>query len=276
MRPIAQVQHELAARDGEELVSVIDHSKSFPTELSPLVESFNTLLGRIREASERERQFTSSAAHELRTPLAALTSILEQAVRRDRSPEESRNSFEKSLSTVHDMNQLVERLLTLSRFDRPDPEIEVSDVPLEILIEGAIETFSEAASARNLQIDVDLPDGLTASTDPALLQLVINNLLENAVNYADEGSQIRIAATNGGANVAISMENQASDCDSQSATRVFEPFWRADKVRSRPGLHAGLGLSICQKIVAVIGGMISAKSEDGGIFRVTVQVPASA
>jgi signal transduction histidine kinase len=276
MRPIGLVKEELAARDRSELASEIDQREPLPTELEPLVASFNALLARIREASDRERQFTSSAAHELRTPLAALTSILEQAVRRDRSPEESRNSFERSLATTRDMNQLVERLLTLSRFDRADPEIEVSDVPLEILVEGAIETFSEAAAARNLKIDFDLPDGLTASTDPALLQVVINNLLENAINYADEGSQIRIIASNGGTNVTISVENQSSDCDSQSARRVFEPFWRADKVRSRPGLHAGLGLSICEKIVAVIGGMISAKSEDGGAFSVTVQIPASA
>lgn len=276
LQPIGLVRRELASRDGAALAAEIKGGESLPGELTPLVESFNTVLSRIREMSERERQFTSNAAHELRTPLAALSATLEQAVRRKRSPEESQEAFKRSLALAGNMNQLVDRLLELARLDSAEVEIEVSSVPLEILIEGAIETFRDAAAARDLSVACELPDGVTASTDPALLQVVINNLLENAVSYADFGSQIRIRAENGGERVRLSIANAAAIDDPANIDRIFKPFWRADQVRSRAGLHAGLGLSICKKIVEFIGGTIRADAPDGGGLTVTVELPVNA
>ena len=276
LRPIRLVRHELASRDGAALASEITGRESLPSELAPLVDSFNTVLSRIREVSERERQFTSNAAHELRTPLAALSATLEQAVRRERSPEESQEAFKRSLALARDMNQLVDRLLSLARLDSSEVEMEVSSVPLEILVEGAIETFRDAAAARDLSVECQLPDGVCASTDPALLQVVINNLIENAVSYADSGSQIRISAENGGAHIRLSIANSASIDDPANIERIFKPFWRADQVRSRAGLHAGLGLSICKKIVDIIGGTIRAEAPDGCGLTVTVELPVGA
>ena len=273
LRPIRLVRGELAARDGAALSSEITGGETLPSELVPLVDSFNSVLGRIREVSDRERQFTSNAAHELRTPLAALSATLEQTVRRERSPEESHEAFKRSLALVGDMSKLVDRLLSLARLDSSEIEMEVSSVPLEILVEGAVETFRDAAVARDLSIECELLDGVSASTDPALLQVVINNLLENAVSYADAGSRIRISAENGGAQVRLSVANAAAIDDPANIDRIFKPFWRADQVRSRAGLHAGLGLSICKKIVEILGGTIRAEAPGGRGLTVTVELP---
>ena len=275
LRPIRLVRGELAARDGAALSSEITGGETLPDELVPLVESFNSVLGRIREASERERQFTSNAAHELqlRTPLAALSATFEQTVRRERSPEESHEAFKRSLALVGDMSKLVDRLLSLARLDSTEFEMEVSSVPLEILVEGAVETFRDAAVARDLGVECELLAGVSASTDPALLQVVINNLLETAVSYADAGSRIRISAENGGAQVRLTVANAAAIDDPANIDRIFKPFWRADQVRSRAGLHAGRGLSICKKIVEILGGTIRAEAPGGRGLTVTVELP---
>ncbi|MFT5413071.1 MAG: signal transduction histidine kinase [Verrucomicrobiales bacterium] len=275
LRPLEAVRNELTSRQNSNLAADIGGETALPTELQPVVAGFNSLLRRIRRVSEREREFTSSAAHELRTPLAALTSTLENSASRQRSREELVHAIDVSLETTRDMNVLVECLLSLARYDRPGIEIEVANVPLGMLVEGAVETFSAAAADRKLDIVRDLPEGIEITTDPALAQVVINNLVENAVNYASENTPIRISASNGDGRVHLSVNNEVETDITTDVEKVFEPFWRADQVRSHPGLHAGLGLSICQKIVDVIDGTITARAEGSGSFCVTVDLPAA-
>lgn len=100
--------------------------------------------------------------------------------------------------------------------------------------------------------------------------------LVDSFNSSDAGSQIRITAVNGGSTVKFSVSNQSGLKDASTVHRVFEPFWRADKARGQPGRHAGLGLSICKKLVDIVGGTISAQADDAGAFCVTVELPASA
>ena len=146
------------------------------------------------------------------------------------------------------MSKLVDRLLSLARLDRSEVDMEVSSVPLELLVEGAVETFREAAAARDLSVDCELPDGVAASTDPALLQVVINNLLENAVSYADAGSRIRISAENGGAHVRLSIANAAPIDDPENIDQIFKPFWRADNLPGvAPASTPGLGCRSVKK-----------------------------
>lgn len=275
LRPLEAVKNELAARGNSDLAANVSGEGTLPSELKPVVAGFNTLLGRIRRVSEREREFTSSAAHELRTPIAALTSILEHSASRQRSSDELREVINVSLETTRDMNALVERLLTLARYDRPGVEMEIANVPLGILVDGAVETFAETAASRNLDFVYDLPEGLEMSTDPALAQVVINNLTENAVNYAAEGTRIHISAMKNDKRVRLSFRNQADNALVTDVEKIFEPFWRADQVRSRPGLHAGLGLSICQKITDAIGGVITAEADETGMFSIAVDFPAT-
>jgi signal transduction histidine kinase len=276
LRPLHRVREEIEARDVAGLGSELEGGGSVPGELRPLVSSFNGLLGRIRKTIEREKQFANSAAHELRTPLAGLTSTLELALRRERSAEHYRGTLQNSLRSTEEMNGLVERLLSLSRLGNVSDD-EVMETPLAELIDGAVETFREAAESRGLTISVEVSPDLAVRTEPALMQVVINNLVENAVNYAEAGSIIRIAAANGGGSIKLTVDNSSHEAlSSEDAERVFEPFWRADAARSATGIHAGLGLSICQRIIELFHGKIHATADDGGQFGVTVELPAAA
>jgi signal transduction histidine kinase len=107
------------------------------------------------------------------------------------------------------------------------------------------------------------------------MQVVINNLVENAVRYADEGSTIEISASNGGDLVTFKVENTSAEMSPGDTDRVFEPFWRADSARTAAGIHAGLGLSICQRIVELFHGKIHARASEHGVFGVTVEMPAA-
>src|SRR5262249_52557349 len=111
-------------------------------------------------------------------------------------------------------------------------------------------------------------------TDRDKLLHVLSNLLDNAVSHADEGGQIRVTARPDNGDATIRISNTGSQLSPEEAANVFERFWRGDEARSEIGVHCGLGLSVCKKMMAVLRGSIRAESSKGGKFAVEISLPA--
>lgn len=271
LRPLGRLSRQIEGLSGDGL------KKRFvlpdaPAELEPVVAELNLLLARIQEAFDREQAFTADAAHELRTPLAGLRSTIELALNRERSSAEYRQSAEASLAITEEMQSLVGDLLTLSRMASTQVEARCVATPLAGALAVARERFEEEARRRGLDSSVDVDGDLALFTDPALLERVLLNLVENAVTYADENSSIEFRAAEEGDSVLLLVSNQIMDAPDDLAEKAFLAFWRADSSRSMLDDHAGLGLSLCRRIVQQLDGRIDAEFE-GGRFTVRLLLP---
>ncbi len=274
VRPVENVAGQIEqVREGD--LSMRVDAGGIPTELAPVVEKLNGLLGRLGRAFERERGFTADVAHELRTPLAGMRATLE--VCRSRSRDEAGYSLaiDKSLAMLGAMQGMVENLLLLARAESGQLSIAARDVDVPALMRESWDggRFAVRAEERGLCVDWEMPASCVARCDPDNLRIVLNNLFDNAVTYADKGGRLGIVAgTTTERTVEISIANSGSEIEPANAGRVFERFWRSDAARADTGVHAGLGLSLCERLARVMGGGVGATSE-GGIFTVRVTLP---
>ncbi len=235
-------------------------------ELRPVIERLDDLLGRLGAAFTRERELTAEVAHELRTPLAGLRATIEVVLSRDeRPPEKYRAALTDCLAITRQTERMVETMLSLARLDAGAPSASADPVDLEELVREVLAPLAVRAAERKVTVMTELAP-VTATTDRDKLRLVVQNLIENAISYVDAGGAIRIALSAH----TLRVENTGCTLAPADTAKVFERFWRGDAARST-GTHAGLGLALCKKLVAILGGTIRAEVVDGR-FIATVTV----
>jgi two-component system heavy metal sensor histidine kinase CusS len=256
LRPLGQLRQRIQTLDAEVLGQQIDLAQA-PAELEPVVEQFNGLLARLHAAFDRERAFTSDAAHELRTPLSGLRSTLEVFLSRERDAVQAQEAAENCLAITLEMQALVETLLEMASAEGGNTNDELSVVDLDVLVRRNWERLDADVSGDHaLTLDVDGDLQLTAA--PSLLDRILSNLLQNARAHGDEGHPIEVSAHRQDGHVIISVTNQASEAPSNVAEHAFEAFWRADTARTAIGRHAGLGLPLCRRLATRMGASLEA------------------
>jgi heavy metal sensor kinase len=262
-----------------ERVGVSDFSERIqpngtPREVVPVVQRLNELLERLERVVARERSFTADVAHELRTPLAGLSSALEVSASRPRDPESYQDVTGKCLRVTRGMQSMVDNLLLLARADSRQLGRKLLPVEIGALLRECWDAYEAQARQRGLDVTWDVaPQTAGVHTDPDLLRMVVNNLSANAVVYCDAGGTVRISATTSDSRTELTVSNTATHFSPDDAAHVFDRFWRGDAARTDAGVRCGLGLSLCRKLVEVLGGTIAATSDDG-TFRVTVVLPS--
>ena len=253
LRPLDRLAQEVREIDPASLDRRIGE-KGLPAELSPVASRVNELLGRIGETFERERRFSSHAAHELRTPLAELKTIAEMGARWPDQANPARCG--EMLAVIGELEGLLDRLSLLARADAGRLVIQPENIEPAALLDAAIERVRGEASDKNLQLVTDAGRELFRS-DPVLLATILNNLLGNAVAYAPAGGTVRIALNRH----RLVVENLAPDLAPSDVPLLFERFWRKDTRHGGVG-HSGLGLSIVQACAQALGGNSSATLDD--------------
>ena len=269
LAPVHQLSGELRARSADDLQPVpIDRS---PAELQPLVEAMNGLFGRIESAMARERRFTTDAAHELRTPLAVLRAQWD--VMRHAEPGQAREQAEAKLALgLERLDRLVAQMLALSRLEAGSTAMARQEVDWTAVVEQAMSDCLPTAERRHIELECDWaqPEGrapLPLLGDPALLAVLLRNLLDNAVRYAPERSAVLLRFGES----MLEVENDGEPLPEEQLARLGERFYRPD---GQDEIGSGLGLSIVQRIAALHGLAVRfGRRADGRGMRVAVGFP---
>lgn len=239
-------------------------------ELNQLSVSYNRMLERLSDAFEVQRQFTANAAHELRTPLALMQVQLDlyhsnshlgndaDTVQMIKMVTEQNDRLNKMVKTLLDMSELQ----TVGRDD---------EIVLDALVDEVLEDLEPLAEGKNIRLIGKCKDITMVGSDILIYRLVYN-LVENAIKYNHSGGQVTVTADRKEKQVYLSVEDTGAGIPEELKERVFEPFFRVDKSRSRELGGVGLGLALVREIVRVHDGSITVKSNPSGgtIFEVVL------
>jgi heavy metal sensor kinase len=249
-------------------------ARRLPGELQPIVRRLADTLVMLQRAFAREKQATADISHELRTPLAALLTTTEIALRKPRTAEQYQELLQDCRHSAQQMNQAVERLLTLARLDAGVDTLRPQAVDVAALAEQCVAVVRPLAEARGLRLEVHNKCAPQVTTDPDKLREVLTNLLHNAIQYnRPQGAiDLTVARENGQLNVEV--RDTGIGIAPEAREQIFERFYRADPARGEDGLHAGLGLAIVKEYLNLMGGTIAVDSApgQGSTFRLRLPV----
>jgi len=228
----------------------------------------------IRKAMERERQFTSDAAHELRTPLAIMKTELEVALREPELSKEDINSLIMSnLEEIDRMTRMTENLLSLSHIDMRENKINLSEILFSHLVERSIEKMRPYAEKKNITLRASIPEKVIILGDKDRIQQLLFNLLKNAIDYNKDKGKVEVRINLLPKTILLTISDTGIGISPQDLPHIFERFYRADKARSHKIVGSGLGLSIVKAIVNTHHGTIQVKSNLGEGTTVEIQFP---
>ena len=269
LRPIREFSDKIEKVQAQNLAdSRIEENQV--KELNQLSVSYNRMLERLSDAFEIQRQFTANAAHELRTPLALMQVQLDlyhsnghpdndaDTVQMIQMVTEQNDRLSKMVKTLLDMSELQ----TVGRDD---------EIILDALVDEVLEDLEPLAEGKNIRLIGKCKDITMVGSDILIYRLVYN-LVENAIKYNHSGGQVTVTAERKEKHVYLSVEDTGTGIPEELKERVFEPFFRVDKSRSRELGGVGLGLALVREIVRVHDGNITVKSNPSGgtIFEVVL------
>ncbi len=255
--------------DAAKSITATDLDKRIPVnyqvrdELTDLAETFNMMLNRLQKGFEREKRFTSDAAHELMTPLSSLQSDAEIMFRKPRSKQEYRETIQRMLTETRRMSEMVHLLLQLSRVEsvhRSESEI----VNVSRITEVVSEEYQQKAREKDIDMNIQIDPDLHVQAHGAYIEEVLKNLLENALKYTPKGGAIDIQFQRSSGKAVLHLSDTGIGFDQETKKHLFERFYRANQqdVQESPG--SGLGLPLVKAIVELYNGKIRAYSEGQG------------
>ncbi len=241
-----------------------------PRELTPFLDAMNGLLGQMRRAIEREREFTSLAAHELRTPLAAIR-VQAQVLARTHDERERAERTHALLQSVDRCASLSTQLLHLTRADAMAGGLDgIEPVRLDEACAEVLADFVDDASRRHIEVGCDLAAERVVA-DRLALQTLLRNLVSNAMRHTPDAGVIRIAVDDDASGTVLRVDDSGAGIPEAERERVFERFYRA-----RGSTGVGLGLSIVSSIVEAHRAVIALGRSPLGGLRVEVRFPRAA
>jgi heavy metal sensor kinase len=243
-------------------------------EFRQLAEAFNAMLDRLQKASESQRSFVDSAAHELQTPLTVLRGNLEVSLQKMRTAEEYREALITNLEQVERLMALTKSLLTLARFAGDRPPIQLAPLVLEPLLRELIEDLVPLAEDRMIRLTLECEPVLPVQADAQKLKQLIINLLDNALRYTDPGGAVAVRLSGTPDEVCIAVQDTGQGIEAAHLPHLFERFYRVDHSRTRDVGGTGLGLSIVKEIADSHKGSIRVESEVGKGSTFTLVLPA--
>lgn len=243
LHPLATLSQEISKRQPDNL-SLID-AQSVPDEVQPLVSALNDLLTRMAQTLDHERRFTEDAAHQLRTPLAALQTQLYTA-RHTQAEAPHQQALEHMQHSVERGIRLVNQLLTLARLDPKQARPEFQSLRIDKIAETICAELAPLALQREQSLELmaepDLPP-VTGNAD--LLAMLLSNLVDNAIHYTQRGGNIVIRLEADGTGVQLAVSDDGPGIEPDQRQRVLERFYRIAQ-QNQPG--TGLGLAICKRV----------------------------
>lgn len=280
LRTLARGAKELSEGDFSTRVPVDGQD-----EIARLADRFNHMATRLEQAAaaekaldETRRNLVAGASHDLRTPLSSLRAMIDalaEGVADD--PETQKRYLRQSQAEIDRMSRLINDLFELAQFDAGAPALAFEPASLQDLISDALESFTEKARSRRIRLSGSAPDDLPAvhiAVDK--IGRVLNNLIDNALQYTPADGAIEIMATHQTDRVTVAVSDTGPGIAAEDRDRIFDHFYRGEKSRSRSGYAhggSGLGLAIAKSIVEAHGGEIYLVPEAGPGTTITFTLP---
>jgi two-component system OmpR family sensor kinase len=258
------------------VVSADAELQSLTAILNEMLAALEAALTAERQTVEAQKRFVADAAHELRSPLANLRGTIEVTLRRPRSPEEYQESLAIAVAEIERLSRLTNDLLVLSRADAGQLMCRPAPCDAVAIAADAIAASAERATERRIDVDLAAPGCLPIVADADRLRQVVDNLLDNGLRHAPEGTTLTVSAEARNGDLVLAVRDRGPGLTAEQQRRVFDRFFRADESRARGSGGLGLGLSIAKAIVEAHHGTLTVESTPGAGSTFVVTLPAVA
>ena len=239
-------------------------------EVGRLAGSFDRMSARLEQSFEAEKQFTSDASHELRTPTAVILAQCSFVQKHGETMEDYREAISVISRQAEKMSLLISRLLDITRLDLGTQKLKRE--PTDLSEMARILCEEQDTGERKISLDTEIQDGVTADVDPFLISRVITNLLDNARKYGKEGGHIRLTLCRRDREAVLTVEDDGIGIPPEEQDRIWQRFYQVKSSREE-GSGLGLGLSMIRQIVSLHGGSVSVESQPGQGSCFTVRLP---
>jgi signal transduction histidine kinase len=263
LKILKHVSKEVKSRAADDLSPIDDHD--IPVEIQALTSALNELFGRIETSFAREREFTDNAAHELRTPLAAIKTQAQTLLRSENLTQAGHDGLENLIAAIDRATEMTETLLSFARLQ--GDRSESVPVVLSDIVKQEVAALAGFAKSRKITIDLKLEDTPPVRGVRHALALMIRNILHNAVKFSPAGGTVTaVLATEANGKVRLSVSDTGAGIPDKHVPHVFERFYRVDKSQS----GSGLGLSIVQWVAETHQANIELNRNDIGGLNFSV------
>ena len=267
LKPLSEFSDKIEKVQAQNLAaSRIEENKV--KELNQLSISYNKMLERLSESFETQRQFTANAAHELRTPLAVMQVQLDLYNATEHPDNDE--STERIIKMVTEQNERLGRMVkTLLDMSELQTVARNEKIALNALVEEVLADLDPLAREKNIELSGNC-ENLTMEGSDILIYRLVYNLVENAIKYNQAGGQVTVTAAGKDRHIHLAVTDTGNGIPQELRERIFEPFFRVDKSRSRALGGVGLGLALVREIVSVHDGSISVRDNPAGgtVFEV--------
>jgi len=240
-------------------------------EIYKLATTINELLSRIENSLRREKQVTADISHELRTPLAGIRGTLEVLLRKPREPEQYAQKIEQVLSETDRMSKMLEQLLQLSRLEAGQVQINAEPVDLPRFLHILLEKWQPLLVEKQIVVALKIASGTIVAADTGLLEIIVGNLLSNALKYGSRPGRLAISWDQKAKTLAF--QDDGPGIPAEHLPHIFDRFYRTDASRNAKIPGTGLGLSIAKKLAALQGLQLAVTSEEGHGTTFFLQFP---
>lgn len=245
-------------------------------ELEQLGDSFNTTLARLEASFGHLRRFTADASHEIRTPLTALRSVGEVALQDEKSKDEYREVIGTMLEEVDRLSRLADELLAIARAEGGQAQYSFEALDLSRVATDVAEQLEVLAEEREQRLVLKTDAEVVVMGDRLTLRQALMNLIDNAIKYSPERSQVTVTVRSTATIAVVEVEDQGAGIAPEHVDRIFERFYRIDPSRSREMGGTGLGLSLVKLTAEAHGARVEVESTvgEGSTFRLYVPLAA--
>nr|WP_217282065.1 ATP-binding protein [Burkholderia gladioli] len=272
MRPLRRVTRAVESRRPEALDPLPDNR--LPQEVQPLVHALNGLLARLAAALDTQKAFVADAAHELRTPLAAVQ-IQAQLVARAQDDETRREALADLQSGVTRATRLAEQLLALARSE-PDGATVREPVALADVLAHCVSAQAVVAQKRNIDLGIEEAQPAIIDADIGALRVMLNNVLDNAVKYTPDGGRIDVSLSFDEGRALVRVADSGPGIPPEERERVFDRFYRDSSARMRTDVSgSGLGLAIVKRVAAQQRATVTLGESPAGGLLVEIAFPGA-
>lgn len=259
--PIKKLATQIAQRSSDNL-EPIEVNFNIPNEVLPLFSGLNNLFRKLKNAFERERRFTSDAAHELQTPLASVKTQAQVALRSD-NKEEQQHALNKTLEGIDRATHMVQQLLALARLEPLEALTDKSRLDLSLITQTIIGEIDQEAHRKQIELELNSDSQTFVNGNQATIEILIRNLLSNAIRYTPRNGHVRVDVNRQDSKVLLSVTDTGPGIPASDRERVFERFYRGEDNQHIIG--SGLGLSIAKRIAELHNASIKFEHPEAGL-----------